>query len=282
MASGRRARPIMTPASSAAPRSVRRSRPRAEQAPLESSSDWWKTSRTSSARITLPLELGLKSSCWLRAAWREPLAGWADDRCALSRGHPPTIRVAGEDVDVPARRRPRLTLVVPAHLCAPDDNRRRVVQTYLAVIDVTLDLIERQGGRRHHGNEVGLVRHRPAQHVHDHEALNEQLAQRAAIGREQGRKEAVIDAEDVVLRAHARSVAPSPVDDASPATIGPSGSAPAPPTAATSSSVSRMTSAMFRERIVMRPTPPRPRATELINNGVSIEADRRARPTHRR
>src|SRR3954447_5837157 len=160
MTSGRRARPIMTPASSAAPRSVRRSRPRAEQAPLESSSDWWKTSRTSSARITLPLELGLKSSCWLRAAWREPLAGWADDRCALSRGHPPTIRVAGEDVDVPARRRPRLTLVVPAHLCATDDNRRRVVQTYLAVIDVTLDLIERQGGRRHHGNEVGLVRHR--------------------------------------------------------------------------------------------------------------------------
>jgi hypothetical protein len=30
---------------------------------------------------------------------------------------------------------------------------------------------------------------------------------------------------------------------------------------------------MFRERIVLRPTPPRPRATELINNGVSIEAD---------
>jgi hypothetical protein len=30
---------------------------------------------------------------------------------------------------------------------------------------------------------------------------------------------------------------------------------------------------MFRERIVLRPTPPRPRATELIDNGVSIEAD---------
>jgi hypothetical protein len=30
---------------------------------------------------------------------------------------------------------------------------------------------------------------------------------------------------------------------------------------------------MFREPIVLRPTPPRPRATELINNGVSIEAD---------
>jgi hypothetical protein len=30
---------------------------------------------------------------------------------------------------------------------------------------------------------------------------------------------------------------------------------------------------MFRERIVLRPTPPRPRAAELINNGVSIEAD---------
>jgi hypothetical protein len=30
---------------------------------------------------------------------------------------------------------------------------------------------------------------------------------------------------------------------------------------------------MFREPIVLRPTPPCPRATELINNGVSIEAD---------